>query len=102
MWQSGLHASEVWKAGLQVHERRTSSWPLSRPAGGGKAKDDPCPSSYGAERPSMGGQLSGSLALDGTDLGDVPETIFSEEGAVERETLMMGRFSHDGTVLPLH
>jgi hypothetical protein len=42
------------------------------------------------------------LAFDGTDLGNVYETIFSEESTVERETLMMGQFSHDRTVLPLH
>jgi hypothetical protein len=40
----------------------------------------------------MGCQLSGSLALDGTDLGTVYETIFSKEGTVEREAVMMARF----------
>jgi hypothetical protein len=40
----------------------------------------------------MGRQLSGSLALDGTNLGTVYETVFSEERKVERETLMMARF----------
>jgi len=42
----------------------------------------------------VGGQLSGSLALDGADLTDVSETIFREERAVERETPMMARFCH--------
>jgi hypothetical protein len=40
----------------------------------------------------MGRQLSGSLAVDGTDLGDVYETVFSEQRTVERETPMMARF----------
>jgi hypothetical protein len=40
----------------------------------------------------VGGQLSGGLAVDGTDLTNVSETIFSEEGTVERKTLMMARF----------
>jgi hypothetical protein len=40
----------------------------------------------------MGGQLSGSLALDGADLGTVHETLFCKEGPVEKETRMMARF----------
>jgi hypothetical protein len=40
----------------------------------------------------MGGQLSGSLALDGTDLGAVHETVFSKERTAKGETLMMARF----------
>lgn len=87
---------------MQVHERRTSSWPLSGHQGGAKAKDDPCPSIDGAERPSVGRQLSGGLALDGTDLGNVHETVFFEERTFEGEALIVGRFPHDGTVLPLH
>jgi len=102
MWQSGLHAADLRKTWLQVHQRRTSPWPLSRHPGGTKTKDDPCPSRYGAQRPAVGRQLSGSLAIDGTDLGNVYEAIFSEESTVERETLMMGQFSHDRTVLLLH
>ena len=43
---------------------------------GGTAKDDPCPSSHGTDGPSMGCQLSGSLAIDGADLGTLFETIF--------------------------
>jgi len=40
----------------------------------------------------MGCQLSGSLALDGADLGVLSETILREERTVERETPMMTRF----------
>jgi hypothetical protein len=40
----------------------------------------------------MGGQLSGSLAPDGTDLGAMYETVFSKEGTVKGETRMMARF----------
>jgi hypothetical protein len=40
----------------------------------------------------MGGQLSGSLALDGADLGVLSQTILSQEGTVERKTPMMTRF----------
>jgi hypothetical protein len=40
----------------------------------------------------MGCQLSGSLALDGTDLGAVYETVFSKERTVKGETRMMARF----------
>jgi hypothetical protein len=40
----------------------------------------------------VGGKLSGSLAVDGTDLTDVSETIFSEERTVERKAPMMTRF----------
>jgi hypothetical protein len=40
----------------------------------------------------MGCQLSGSLALDGADLGVLSETILREERTVEEETAMMRRF----------
>lgn len=40
----------------------------------------------------MGRQLSGGLAADGTDLGDLHEAVFSEERKVERQTAMMARF----------
>lgn len=40
----------------------------------------------------MGGQLSGSVALDGADLGVLSQTILSEERTGERETRMMKRF----------
>jgi hypothetical protein len=40
----------------------------------------------------VGGELSGGLAVDGTDLTNVSETIFREEGTVERKTPMMARF----------
>jgi hypothetical protein len=40
----------------------------------------------------MGRQLSGSLAIDGADLGTLFETILSQKRRVERETLMMARF----------
>lgn len=40
----------------------------------------------------MGGQLSGSVALDGADLGVLPQTILSEERTGERKTRMMKRF----------
>jgi hypothetical protein len=42
----------------------------------------------------MGCQLSGSLALDGADLGVLSETILPQERTVERETPMMRRFCH--------
>jgi len=37
-------------------------------------------------------QLSGSLVLDGADLGTLFETIFPQQRTVERETPMMTRF----------
>jgi hypothetical protein len=40
----------------------------------------------------MGGQLSGSLAIDGADLGTLFEAIFPEQRTVEEETPMMKRF----------
>jgi hypothetical protein len=40
----------------------------------------------------MGCQLSGSLALDGADLGVLSETILREERTVAEETAMMRRF----------
>ena len=40
----------------------------------------------------MGGQLSGSLAIDGADLGTLFEAIFPEQRTVEEETPMMRRF----------
>jgi hypothetical protein len=40
----------------------------------------------------MGIQLSGSLALDGTDLSVLSETILGEERRVQEETAMMRRF----------
>jgi len=40
----------------------------------------------------MGGQLSGSLAIDGADLGTLFETFFPEQRTVEEETPVMKRF----------
>jgi hypothetical protein len=40
----------------------------------------------------MGCQLSGSLAVDGANLGVLPETILREERTGEEETAMMRRF----------
>jgi len=40
----------------------------------------------------MGCQLSGSLALDGADLGVLSQTLLCEEGTIEGETPMMRRF----------
>jgi hypothetical protein len=40
----------------------------------------------------MGCQLSGSLAVDGADLGVLSQTILREERTIERETPMMKRF----------
>jgi hypothetical protein len=46
---------------------------------------------HGTDGPSMGCQLSGSLALDGADLGVLSETILRQERTVKRETPLMKR-----------
>jgi hypothetical protein len=69
-----------------VHPGRASSRPLPGPPGGWKTKDDPCPSKHATVGPSMGGQLSGSLAPHGADLKVLSQTILSQEEPIARKT----------------
>ena len=91
--QSRHGEANLRKARLQVHPRRAPSRPLSGPASRKRAKDDLCPSNHGTGGPSMGCQLSGSLALDGADLGVLYEAILRQERTIETGTPMMRRFS---------
>src|SRR3972149_8272182 len=71
---------------------RTPPWPLSRPAGGNQTPDDPCSPNPGGEGPSMGQDLPGNLAVDGTNFRGLLRTIPDRKTAVKEETSMMARF----------